>query len=68
MQRDEMLKALEEAHKDYENRKLAILYDLNVVNKTLYYYELEGKICQEAYDSFKQVIDEAMKFINEKEV
>ena len=65
---DDITKVLEEAHKDYEKRKVTVLYDLTVLSKALYYYNIEGKICTEAYKSFYQVIKEAMDFIKEREV
>lgn len=65
---EEINKAFEDAHKDYEKRKLAILYDLTVMSKALYYYNIEGKICKEAYESFYQVIKDTMKFIKEREI
>lgn len=65
---EEINKAFEDAHKDYEKRRLAILYDLTVMSKALYYYNIEGKICKEAYESFYQVLNETMKFIKEREI
>lgn len=65
---DDINKEFEEAHKDYEKRKVSVLYDLTVLSKALYYYNIEGKICAEAYKSFYQVIKEAMDFIQEREV
>lgn len=61
-------KAYELAHNDYEQRKQNILYDLTVMSKALYYYNIEGKICKEAYESFYQVLNETMKFIKEREI
>lgn len=61
-------RAFEEAHEDYEKRKMATLYDLTVMSKALYYYNIEGKICKEAYESFYQVINNTMKFIKEREI
>lgn len=61
-------KAYESAHNDYEQRKQNILYDLTVMSKALYYYNIEGKICKEAYESFYQVLNETMKFIKEREI
>ena len=61
-------RAFEEAHEDYEKRKMTVLYDLTVMSKALYYYNIEGKICKEAYESFYQVINNTMKFIKEREI
>lgn len=65
---DTINRAFEEAHEDYEKRKMAVLYDLTVMSKALYYYNIEGKICKEAYESFYQVLNETMKFIKEREI
>lgn len=59
---------LENAHVDYEKRKLSTLYDLSILDKALYYYHLEGKISREAYKSFQQVIKSTMKLIKEREI
>lgn len=63
-----MDKELENAHIDYEKRKISTLYDLSILDKALYYYQLEGKISSEAYKSFRQVIKGAMKLIKEREI
>ena len=63
-----MEKELENAHIDYEKRKLSTLYDLGILNKALYYYFLQGDISKEAYKSFNKVIKSAINFIKEMEI
>lgn len=64
----DITKELEKAHEDYEIRKKAILFNLKGL-KVFYRHLYDNKIiCKDCYTGLITIINNTIKFINEKEI